>query len=307
MRRHLIQYGIDPGYNPWTYLSFDDFGEVNIDDPLISDEIASLVRDDATNATSHEQIPTPENAQSADDMPVWQLHKDGDERATKEILSWSRGPTKSARSYQGDGRGIKRDKDGTISVSTTRRLQTNEPFVLASQVGQVYYVSSHNEPQWQVVIKTFPRNFYYFPIEDIDDIDEDGDENVEGVDVEVVSIAVDDDGNLDDEAAAKLLKFQQLHEKEIQKKGFDNLSVPQALLKCLYLVLATLGAIKSNVQHLQNREAELLEALKRHEWGGPQQEDDNHASDDDGRGNGYNEQSENEQQDVQPPQQPQLK
>ncbi|XP_056690518.1 uncharacterized protein [Spinacia oleracea] len=69
--------------------------------------------------------------------------------------------------------------------------------VLASQVGQVYYVHSHNEPQWCVVIKTIPRNFYYFTIEEIDDSDEDGYEDMEGIDVGVVNIADDNDIPLD--------------------------------------------------------------------------------------------------------------
>lgn len=47
-----------------------------------------------------------------------------------------------------DGKGVKRDEDGTISVKIDRHLGTTEPFAIASQVGQVHYVSSHNEPQW---------------------------------------------------------------------------------------------------------------------------------------------------------------
>ncbi|XP_057251050.1 uncharacterized protein LOC130589355 [Beta vulgaris subsp. vulgaris] len=204
---------------------------------------------------------------------IWKLHVEKDPRVTTELLSFSRGPSKSARSFQGyyvngyrfhtkkrqrrrktqnsgvvvkgdeasdqrdfygvlkevleleydapnggekqpivvlfrcvwfdvysDGRGIKIDKFGTTSVNIRRFLGTNEPFALASQVGQVYYVKAHNEPDWRIAIKTIPRNFYNFPIVEDDIGDYEHDDN--GMDVEMPNMVVDD--GEDDELLPRL-------------------------------------------------------------------------------------------------------
>ncbi|KAL2925457.1 Replicase polyprotein 1a [Bienertia sinuspersici] len=68
-------------------------------------------------------------------------------------------------------RGIKRDKYGNTLVNVTRKLKTNEPFALASQIMQIFYVPTHNEPQRRIVIETKPRNYFDFPN------DESGDED----------------------------------------------------------------------------------------------------------------------------------
>ena len=57
------------------------------------------------------------------------------------------------------GRGIKRDEYGYISVKFTRMLYTDEPFVLASQAKQVFYVKDSNESDWYTIIQTQPRDF----------------------------------------------------------------------------------------------------------------------------------------------------
>jgi hypothetical protein len=44
-------------------------------------------------------------------------------------------------------------------------LKTNEPYVLASQAEQVYYVKDTKDPNWMVVVKTKPRDFYDMPEE----------------------------------------------------------------------------------------------------------------------------------------------
>ena len=46
-----------------------------------------------------------------------------------------------------EGRGIKRDKLGGTLINVTRNLQTNEPFALACQIRQVFYIPAHNDPQ----------------------------------------------------------------------------------------------------------------------------------------------------------------
>ena len=58
------------------------------------------------------------------------------------------------------GRGIKKDEYGYILVNFTRMLYTDEPFVLASQAKQVFYVKNSNESNWYTVIETQPRVLY---------------------------------------------------------------------------------------------------------------------------------------------------
>ncbi|KNA13211.1 hypothetical protein SOVF_118860 [Spinacia oleracea] len=183
---------------------------------------------------------------------IWKLYQERDPRVTAELLSLSRGPSKSVKSYQGyyvngyrfhtkkrqrrrktqnsgvvvkgdeesgekdffgvlkevieleydapnngdkepivvlfrcvwfdvyrEGRGIKRDKFGGISLNFKKFLGTNEPFAMASQVGQVYYV------------------------------------------------------RFDDEAEIKYNEFKKLHEKEVGETGADNVSVDVAYEKVL--------------------------------------------------------------------------
>uniref|UniRef100_A0A7C9ERB5 DUF4216 domain-containing protein n=1 Tax=Opuntia streptacantha TaxID=393608 RepID=A0A7C9ERB5_OPUST len=64
--------------------------------------------------------------------------------------------------------GVKVDKFGVTSVNVSRRLPINEPFALGCQVGQVFYVPTHNTPQWRVVVKTTPRNHFDFPADEDD-------------------------------------------------------------------------------------------------------------------------------------------
>lgn len=63
---------------------------------------------------------------------------------------------------------------------------------MASQVGQVYYVRAHNEPNWRIVIKTIPRNFYNFPIVDDSGCDDENDDVELGIPNSIVN-DVDDE------------------------------------------------------------------------------------------------------------------
>ncbi|XP_016479237.2 uncharacterized protein LOC107800549 [Nicotiana tabacum] len=58
------------------------------------------------------------------------------------------------------------DKYGFTSVNTRCALNTNEPFVLASQSEQVFYVNDMVDKDWLVVLKTSPRNLFNMPEED---------------------------------------------------------------------------------------------------------------------------------------------
>ncbi|KAK7388495.1 hypothetical protein VNO78_23311 [Psophocarpus tetragonolobus] len=62
-------------------------------------------------------------------------------------------------------KGYKEDKYGFILINSNRKLRTNEPYVLASQVQQVYYVKDTKDPNWLVVVKTKPRDLYDMPME----------------------------------------------------------------------------------------------------------------------------------------------
>ncbi|ESR45913.1 hypothetical protein CICLE_v10003657mg, partial [Citrus x clementina] len=61
------------------------------------------------------------------------------------------------------GIGFKRDCHGKIILNMSRKLSTQEPFVLASQAQQAYYVRAIKDPTWSTVIETKPRNFYEMP------------------------------------------------------------------------------------------------------------------------------------------------
>nr|GMC77773.1 transposon protein, putative, CACTA, En/Spm sub-class, expressed [Ipomoea batatas] len=56
--------------------------------------------------------------------------------------------------------GFKVDKFRFPMVNITRKLRTDEPYVLGSQAEQVYYLSDIKERNWQVVVKTKPCDFY---------------------------------------------------------------------------------------------------------------------------------------------------
>ncbi|CAN1241597.1 hypothetical protein LINPERPRIM_LOCUS5040, partial [Linum perenne] len=56
------------------------------------------------------------------------------------------------------GRGVKQDDLGFTLVNFSRRIGDNEPFILASQAQQVFYVADPIDNDWEVVIKTLPRS-----------------------------------------------------------------------------------------------------------------------------------------------------
>jgi len=67
------------------------------------------------------------------------------------------------------GRGYKEDKYGFILINRKHKLKTNEPYVLASQVQQVYYVKDTKYPNWLIVRKTNPQDGYDMPKEAINE------------------------------------------------------------------------------------------------------------------------------------------
>jgi hypothetical protein len=84
-------------------------------------------------------------------------------------------------------RGIKKDVYGLVSVNFKCLLRTNEPFVLASQASQVFFVKDNLIKGWHLVVKMQQRDTYNVPpgnSDDEDNEDEDYDDEED--------IAVDD-------------------------------------------------------------------------------------------------------------------
>ncbi|KAK1548742.1 hypothetical protein Q3G72_009470 [Acer saccharum] len=65
-----------------------------------------------------------------------------------------------------EGIGFKRDRCGNIVLNTKKKLNTQEPFVLASQAIQVYYLEGINDPTWSTSIEIKPRNLYEMPMDE---------------------------------------------------------------------------------------------------------------------------------------------
>ncbi|KAF3617593.1 putative formin-like protein 3-like [Capsicum annuum] len=61
------------------------------------------------------------------------------------------------------GRRYKIDKYGFTSVNTKCVLNTNEPFVLASQSEQVFYLNDLVDKDWLIILKTNPRDLFNVP------------------------------------------------------------------------------------------------------------------------------------------------
>ncbi|OIT36080.1 hypothetical protein A4A49_58901, partial [Nicotiana attenuata] len=69
------------------------------------------------------------------------------------------------------GRGYKIDKYGFTNVNTRCALNTNKPFVLASQLEQVFYLDDMVDNDWLVVVKTNPRDLFKMPDNDDNCVD----------------------------------------------------------------------------------------------------------------------------------------
>ncbi|KAH7845791.1 hypothetical protein Vadar_006051 [Vaccinium darrowii] len=86
--------------------------------------------------------------------------------------------------------GIRKDQH-FISVNATKTWYTNEPFVLASQARQVYYLDDPKHGgSWQIVQKIHTRNLFDVP--EVDEEDDSNDETFQQVEVDGVPVQVDD-------------------------------------------------------------------------------------------------------------------
>lgn len=83
---------------------------------------------------------------------VIELHYLGGNRVVLFKCDW--------RDVYSQRRGIKVDLHGFICLNFTRSLRTNEPFILACQAKQVFYVRDTVDSDWYIVQKFQPRDFY---------------------------------------------------------------------------------------------------------------------------------------------------
>lgn len=58
------------------------------------------------------------------------------------------------------GRAVKQDENGFTLVNFSRAQQHSEPFILASQAQQVFYIEDPIEKGWRVVVKTKTRDSF---------------------------------------------------------------------------------------------------------------------------------------------------
>ena len=65
--------------------------------------------------------------------------------------------------------GMKKDKYGIVSLNPQRLLRTSEPFVLASQVSQVFFAKDNLIKGWYTVVKNPSRHAYNVPRGESDD------------------------------------------------------------------------------------------------------------------------------------------
>nr|XP_028959288.1 uncharacterized protein LOC114825108 [Malus domestica] len=86
-------------------------------------------------------------------------------KVDKQMLSLALGPERRVKYYPG----YKIDRYRIISINTTRKLNTKEPFVLANQATQAFYVREIKTKAWSYVVETKPRNVYEMPNVDDDD------------------------------------------------------------------------------------------------------------------------------------------
>lgn len=63
-------------------------------------------------------------------------------------------------------KGVKVDKFGFVIVNCQRHLKTDDPFVLAAQASQVFYVNDISQKGWRVVVKVQPRDSYDSALEE---------------------------------------------------------------------------------------------------------------------------------------------
>ena len=62
-------------------------------------------------------------------------------------------------------KGLVIDEFNFTSVNTTRQSYEDEPFILPTQVQQVYYSKDPSKKDWSVAMRWKPRDTYELPVE----------------------------------------------------------------------------------------------------------------------------------------------
>jgi hypothetical protein len=83
------------------------------------------------------------------------------------------------------GRGFKKDKYGIIDIDTTRLRYLDDPYILGTQVEQVFYVKGTKNPKWSTVVRMKPISLFSIP-------DAPGSDNGGEIDLDSLDLGVED-------------------------------------------------------------------------------------------------------------------
>jgi hypothetical protein len=89
----------------------------------------------------------------------------------------------ASKSNKSKSKGYSRDQCGIIDIETSRRRYMDEPYVLGTQVEQVFYVKCAHKPSWSSVVRMKPRTLCAMPEQG--DIEQKGHIDIDSVDVGV--------------------------------------------------------------------------------------------------------------------------
>ena len=85
-------------------------------------------------------------------------------------------------------RGYSKDQYGIIDIDTTRRRYVNDPYVLATQVEQVFYVKCANKSNWSSAVRIKPRTLFSMP--ESEDTEQQGQIDIDSLDVGVETMTI---------------------------------------------------------------------------------------------------------------------
>jgi hypothetical protein len=91
----------------------------------------------------------------------------------------------ASKSNKSKSKGYNKDQYGIVDIETSRRRYMDEPYVLGTQVEQVFYVKCAHKPSWSSVVRMKPRTLFPMP--------EQGETEQQGhIDIDSVDVGVED-------------------------------------------------------------------------------------------------------------------
>nr|TKW39001.1 hypothetical protein SEVIR_1G149400v2 [Setaria viridis] len=84
--------------------------------------------------------------------------------------------------------GYSKDQYGIIDIDTTRRRYVNDPYVLGTQVEQVFYVKCANKSNWSSVVRMKPRTL--FSMLELEETEQQGHIDIDLLDVSVEAMNI---------------------------------------------------------------------------------------------------------------------